>query len=52
MKPKQQLSYQNDLNAADWSPLGGNRPGTGASLIITDTLGTSPQRFYRIALLP
>jgi hypothetical protein len=46
------VDYKNDLNAADWIPLGGNRPGTGASLIITDTLGASPQRFYRTALLP
>jgi len=45
------VDYKNDLNEAGWTPLGGNRPGTGGSLAITDNISASPQRFYRIVVL-
>jgi len=45
-----QVLYKNDLNEASWTPLGNPQPGTGASVTITDNLGTNPQRFYRITV--
>ena len=47
------VEYKNDLSdpQTPWLPLGGNRPGTGANLTVSDTLGPQPQRFYRLVLL-
>lgn len=42
-----------DLDAAGWQELAPEAPGTGAEVIITDTDGVSPNRFYRLrAKLP
>ena len=46
-----QVEFKDDLNAAEWQPLGGPRAAAGASLTVTDTLATG-QRFYRVSLVP
>jgi hypothetical protein len=35
-----------------WLPLGPDRVATGATLTVTDSIGTQPQRYYRIQELP
>jgi len=45
------VEYKNDLNQAAWSPLGGNRLATSATLTIEDDIGMQPQRFYRVMVL-
>jgi hypothetical protein len=47
-----QVEYKNDLNSALWTALGAPIIGTGAPLVITNELTTSPQRFYRLRLVP
>jgi hypothetical protein len=47
-----QVEYKNDLNATTWTTLGSPITGTGAPLVITNDLTGSPQRFYRIRLVP
>ena len=46
------VEYSEDLNSAVWIPLGNDHAGTGANVIIQDTIGPSRQRFYRIVLAP
>jgi hypothetical protein len=41
------VEYKNNLNDSAWSPLGGNRLATSATLNVDDNIGTQPQRFYR-----
>jgi hypothetical protein len=45
-----QLEYKDDLTAPAWTPLGGPVTGTGGTLILTNSFGTSLQRFYRFQL--
>jgi hypothetical protein len=45
-----QVEYKDDLNAPQWTPLGAPLIGDGATLILTNDLGTVPQRFYRLKL--
>jgi hypothetical protein len=45
------VEYKNTLSAAEWTPLGGDRLATSATLIIEDNIGAQPQRFYRVLLL-
>jgi hypothetical protein len=45
-----QVEYKDDLNAAQWMPLGVPLTGAGNTLILTNDLGTVPQRFYRLKL--
>jgi CotH kinase protein/Lamin Tail Domain/PA14 domain len=47
-----QVEYKDNLGSATWLPLGGARLASGASLIVTDTPVTGPQRFYRVLVLP
>jgi hypothetical protein len=47
-----QVEYQDDLNSAVWNSLGGPISGNGGTLSFTNTLPTSPERFYRLRLLP
>lgn len=42
------VEYKDDLNAANWLPLGGDRLADSSSFVITDNIGTNPQRFYRV----
>lgn len=46
------VEYKDDLNAPIWTLLGGNRVATEPILSITDLISASPQRFYRLVLLP
>jgi hypothetical protein len=45
------VEFKNNLSEANWSPLGGNRPATSPSLVVTDNIGAQPQRFYRVLIL-
>jgi hypothetical protein len=47
-----QLQYKDNLTAATWSSLGAVVPGTGGSIIVTNDLGASPQRFFRLGISP
>lgn len=47
-----QIEYKDDLNVAQWTPLGVPLTGAGGSLAITNDLGTVPQRFFRLKLAP
>ena len=45
-----QLQYKDNLTAATWTPLGSPMIGTGNSIIVTNLIGTSPQRFFRLVV--
>jgi len=45
------IEYKDNLNAAAWTPLGGNRLATSVVLIVEDNLGAQPQRFYRVLVV-
>jgi hypothetical protein len=45
------VEFKNNLNDSAWSPLGGNRLATSATLTIDDNIGTQPQRFYRVLVV-
>jgi hypothetical protein len=47
-----QLQYKDNLTAATWTLLGSPMAGTGSSIIITNVLGASPQRFFRLVISP
>lgn len=47
-----QVQFKNDLNEPTWTPLGPAWPGTGGPITITDGPRSSPQRFYRVVILP
>jgi hypothetical protein len=47
-----QLQYRNNLAAGTWNSLGGAVIGTGNSVIVTNGLGASPQRFFRVVISP
>jgi hypothetical protein len=47
-----QLEYKDDLNSGDWTSLGVPLAGTGASLIITNEIEFTGQRFYRLLISP
>jgi hypothetical protein len=42
------VEYKDDLNAANWLPLGGDRVAASASLDIVDTTAANARRFYRV----
>ncbi|MBN2686085.1 MAG: lamin tail domain-containing protein [Pontiellaceae bacterium] len=44
--------YKNALTDPDWSPLGNIIPGTGATVIQSDTATDADERFYTIKLEP
>jgi hypothetical protein len=43
--------YSDNLEASTWTALGPNQTATGNSLVITDSIGSSAWRFYRLLLL-
>lgn len=45
------VEYKNNLSDFAWSPLGGNRHATAATLTIDDNIGAQPQRFYRVLVV-
>jgi hypothetical protein len=46
-----QLEYKDDLTAPTWTPMGSAVTGSGGSLTLTNNLGTSSQRFFRLRLV-
>jgi hypothetical protein len=46
------IEYKDSLSAPGWTPLGANRTAADPVITIDDTIGDSPQRFYRMVLLP
>jgi len=46
-----QVEYKDKLDAPIWTPLGVPVLGTGASLTVTNSVNTSTQRFFRLALV-
>ena len=49
---KYQLQYKPDLTAAGWTNLGNWFLATNALMSASDLIGSNPQRFYRVVLLP
>jgi uncharacterized repeat protein (TIGR03803 family) len=47
-----QLQYSSNLTSSNWLNLGSSVIAAGATLNATDLLTNSPQRFYRLLLLP
>ncbi|MGB7768515.1 MAG: YDG domain-containing protein [Verrucomicrobiia bacterium] len=47
-----QLEYTTNLSAAVWTPVGGSMVGTGSPIVVTNGLGVSPQRFFRLSISP
>lgn len=47
-----QMEFKDDLNDPGWSPIGGELLGNGATLSFTNSISTSPQRFFRLRVLP
>lgn len=45
------VEYKNNLNDTAWTPLGGNRLATSATLSIDDNIGIQPQRFYQVLVV-
>jgi hypothetical protein len=45
------VEYKNNLGDSAWSPLGGNRLASSATLTIDDNIGTQPQRFYHVLVV-
>ena len=46
-----QVAYKQDLNEANWTPLGSAQPATGATLTFQHAI-TGTQGFYTVTLLP
>lgn len=47
-----QMQYKDTLNDKAWTDLGQPLTARGNTLSITDELGSTPQRFYRLVVLP
>jgi len=48
-----QLQYKSDWNAGNWIDLGSIITATGDGVVLTsDDIGSNPQRFYRVVLVP
>jgi hypothetical protein len=47
-----QFQFKTNLTQAAWLPLGGPVAGTGQPIIVTNSLTTSAQAFYRVTILP
>jgi hypothetical protein len=45
-----QLEYKDNLAAPTWTPVPGSIPGTGNQIIVTNSLGASSQRFFRLVI--
>ncbi|HEX5221186.1 MAG TPA: lamin tail domain-containing protein [Verrucomicrobiae bacterium] len=46
-----QVEYKDDLNDAEWIPLGAAMMGTGGPLNINSSITNSPRRFFRLRVL-
>ena len=47
-----QLQYKTNLNQVNWFNLGSPIPATNSVMSASDAVGSDPQRFYRITVLP
>jgi uncharacterized repeat protein (TIGR03803 family) len=47
-----QLRYCSNLASGDWTDLGGVLTAAGSKVTASDVMGSTPQRFYRVQLLP
>src|SRR6185369_5764284 len=47
-----QVEYKNDLSETNWTPLGTTWFGNGSLLTLTNALSPTPERFYRLRLVP
>jgi DNA-binding beta-propeller fold protein YncE len=47
-----QLQYKTDLNQTNWNISGSAITATNYPVTVPDAVGSDPQRFYRVALLP
>jgi mannan endo-1,4-beta-mannosidase len=47
-----QLQYCSDLASGNWTDLGGVLTTAGSTVTASDVMGSTPQRFYRVQLLP
>lgn len=50
--PHYQIQYRTNLAAGAWQNLGSVMLGTNTLMSFTDTNGNTPQRFYRVQVLP
>ena len=46
-----QLESTTNLTSGVWTPVGGSVTGTGATLTLTNSLGASPQLYFRLQLV-
>jgi hypothetical protein len=44
------IEFKDDLDDPIWLPLREDFPGTGSEVLISDVIGTRPQRFYRVVV--
>jgi hypothetical protein len=47
-----QIYYKDELQEVFWNPIGGVLIGTGNLLGFTNAIGSGPQRFFRVGVLP
>ena len=47
-----QVEFKDALDAPSWAPFGGPLTAGGAALSVTNDLANSPQRFFRVKVLP
>jgi hypothetical protein len=47
-----QLQYKTDLTQTGWNNVGGPITASGGYLILSNSIGTDPMRFYRVGLQP
>jgi hypothetical protein len=47
-----QLTFKNNLNDPQWTPVGSPVAGTGGAVTFSDSIDLQPQRFYRILVTP
>jgi hypothetical protein len=47
-----QVQYRTSLTQGSWQPLGAPIVGTGGPITLTNSLGGSPQGYYRLSILP
>jgi hypothetical protein len=47
-----QVEYKTNLTDLAWIPINPSTLGTGAPLSLTNNLGGTRQRFYRLSILP
>ncbi len=45
------FEYKDNLGDQNWTRLGGDRPATTTTLVVTDRIGSRSQRFYRVSIL-